>query len=193
MIKTATRARAGVPFAALVVLVTALVALAGCAGGGSGGSAGSGGAGGPGRPGGTTPANAPGTVGGNRGDLRVRGAYIPAETSPDVAAAYFSVTNTSGSADRLLSVSTPEATATLHENVTNGALGSMREVADLVIPAHATVALSPGGRHVMLMNPSHLLRENERVPLTVTFARAGALTLDVPVVARTGPTGAGAS
>jgi periplasmic copper chaperone A len=177
MIYAARRARAAVLVAAVAVMVTAVMALAGCVGGAAGV---------------TPPVSPPGTVGGDRGDLRVRGAYIPAETSPDVAAAYFSVTNTSAEPDTLVSVASPvSATVTVHETVTDGAVGSMREVASLVIPAHATVALSPGRRHIMLMDPSHPLRERDRVPLTVTFARAGALTLDVPVVAATGPVPAG--
>jgi len=181
MTHTAGRARAAV-LAGVATAALALASLAGCSSGSAGSTVPAAAA--------TTAASvaAPGTAYGQRGALAVRGAYIPAPASPDVAVAYFDVANSAGSPDRIVSVSTPAAaSAMLHENVTDGTVGSMRPLPDLVVPAHGTVALSPGGTHVMLLNPTRELRERQTVPLTITFAAAGALTLEVPVGAAIGP------
>ncbi|MGF7235469.1 MAG: copper chaperone PCu(A)C, partial [Frankia sp.] len=134
------------------------------------------------------PAAIPGTGRADLGDLHIRGAYIPQEASPDVAAAYFSVTNDGSVADQLVAVTTPAApTVGIHTTVTSGGTETMEQLRSLAVPAGGTALLSVGGRHLMLMNPVHLLREGERVAMTMRFARAGTVTMTVPVVGFTGP------
>jgi len=59
----------------------------------------------------------------------------------------------------------------------------MREVKDgLAIPAHGDVKLAPGGYHIMLTGLKHALVKGETAKLTLTFDRAGAVTVDFPVV-----------
>ncbi len=134
------------------------------------------------------PAAIPGTGRADLGDLHIRGAYIPQEASPDVAAAYFSVTNDGSAAEQLVAVTTPAAPSVgIHTTVTNGGTETMEQLRSLAIPARGTALLSVGGRHLMLMNPVHLLRKGERIALTLRFAQAGAVTMTVPVVGFTGP------
>ena len=133
-----------------------------------------------------------GTADGAVGALRVDGAYIPQQASPDVAAAYLRVTNDGSTADALVSASSPAATMVmLHETVAHGDVGSMVPLAALPVPAHASVALTVGSRHLMLMSPPRMLTQGEVVPVTVHFAVAGDLTLMVPVVGFAGPGGDG--
>ena len=59
----------------------------------------------------------------------------------------------------------------------------------LDLPAGRMVRFAPGGMHLMLMGLAGKLDEGASFPLTLTFERAGAITVGVPVlgVAATGP------
>lgn len=59
----------------------------------------------------------------------------------------------------------------------------------LDLPAGQTVRFAPGGMHLMLMGLAGKLDESASFPLTLTFERAGAITVEIPVlgVAATGP------
>ncbi len=98
-------------------------------------------------------------------------------------AAYFTVTNTGSSADRLLSVSCACArSAMLHTTThTQGMVGMTDTPDGFPLPAGQTLVFKPGGIHVMLMGLTGALKEGDRVDLVVTFAKAGPVTLHVPV------------
>ena len=53
-------------------------------------------------------------------------------------------------------------------------------------------ALKPGGFHIMLIGLKHPLEEGQRFPLTLIFAKAGEVTVEVTVdaVGSMGPDGA---
>ena len=64
----------------------------------------------------------------------------------------------------------------------------MRAAADGVeLASHTTVAFKPGGYHIMLLDLKHALREGEHIPLTLTFAKAG--SIDVEVYVEKSPSG----
>jgi copper(I)-binding protein len=48
----------------------------------------------------------------------------------------------------------------------------------------APARLEPGGQHIMLMGLSAPLADGDTLELTLTFERAGEITLDVPVSKR---------
>ena len=50
--------------------------------------------------------------------------------------------------------------------------------------ARRPLALAPGGLHIMLVGLAQPLKAGEHFPLTLTFEKAGAVTVDVPVEAR---------
>lgn len=108
-------------------------------------------------------------------------------------AAYLSVTNNGTEADRLIKADTPAAMAELHISRMDGGVMQMRPMDGLEIPPGGTVTLSPGGMHVMLMGLTSPLKQGDKVPMTLTFAKAGAVTVDVLVesVASNGPAGEG--
>jgi len=95
--------------------------------------------------------------------------------------------------DRLLSATTPVADhVMIHASETGAdAVTRMIHLDVLDLPAGQTVRFAPGGMHLMLMDLADKLAEGERFPLTLTFERAGAITVEVPVldVAATGPEG----
>jgi periplasmic copper chaperone A len=98
-------------------------------------------------------------------------------------AVYMTLDNKSGSDDRLTGVSSDVAAKLqIHEmSMTNGTM-QMREVAGgLAVPAGGEVVLKPGGYHVMLMGLKKPLVVGESFPLTLTFAKAGNLSVNVTV------------
>ncbi len=121
------------------------------------------------------------------GAITISGAYIPAQASPDVAAAYFTVANSGSTPDTLTSVTTSAAASVqLHETVTDGGAETMEPLGSLLVPAHGSAAFSSGHKHLMLMRPSRKLTEGEQVTMTLHFIHAGAITMTVPVVSMTG-------
>ncbi len=58
----------------------------------------------------------------------------------------------------------------MHESVQAQGVSRMREVGPpLMLPAHAEIALQPGGLHLMLMQPTRALRVGQPVPVTFEF------------------------
>jgi copper(I)-binding protein len=93
------------------------------------------------------------------------------------------ITLTSSTGDRLTSVISPRAARSeLHAVSTDGGVMSMREMENgLELPAGETVALAPGGDHIMLMSVTVPLAEGDRVPLALTFESGAQIALEAPV------------
>ncbi|HWG23904.1 copper chaperone PCu(A)C [Actinospica sp.] len=118
------------------------------------------------------------------GDIKISNAYIPQPASPDVAAAYFTVTDVGAKGDVLLSAtSDPSSQASLMQESETGAdAGTMANISGgLSIPADGAVELGPGGYHLMLTNPAATLTAGETVVLRLRFKTTGTVTLKVPV------------
>lgn len=97
-------------------------------------------------------------------------------------AAYMTLVNRGTETDRLVGASTPNADKVeLHMVEREGDVMRMRQVAAIDLPAGQRVALAPGGYHVMLLGLKGPLKQGETVPLTLTFARAGAVEVQVPI------------
>ncbi len=135
------------------------------------------------------PAAVAGTASGKIGDLTLTDVYAPAQTTPDLASVYLTVTD-SGAADVLESV-TSDRSGTVQvmseHAVGGGSTSEMTQQPTLIIPAHQTVSLIPGKGHLMLVKPAALLRKGQQVSVTLRFERNGTLTLQVPVTGLTGP------
>lgn len=118
------------------------------------------------------------------GNLEITGGFTRA-TLPNapVGGGYLSITNTGGEIDRLVSAASPVAgTTQIHEMKMEGDLMKMNELPEGVeIPAGATVALKPGGLHIMLMQLKQPLVEGTRIPLTLTFEKAGSVEVELSV------------
>jgi copper(I)-binding protein len=52
------------------------------------------------------------------------------------------------------------------------------------IPAGGTVRLAPGGLHLMLMGPNKAFLQGDRIPLTLTFAKAGKVAVQLAAESR---------
>lgn len=105
-------------------------------------------------------------------------ATAPGQSS---GAMYLTIVNR-GANDRLVEVSTPRSgTAMVHATETLDGVARMRLVDALPIPAGATVALAPGGTHIMLDGMKAPLVAGEEVELTLRFAKAGTRSVIVDV------------
>ena len=107
----------------------------------------------------------------------------PTAQGTDRGAAYLTLENKGGEADRLVSVSSPVAgSAQIHQTTDEGGVMKMHEVAGgIELTPGASVALKPGGYHIMLLDLKQKLEDGQRIPLTLTFAKAGSIDVQVHV------------
>ncbi|MFE9092663.1 copper chaperone PCu(A)C [Streptomyces sp. NPDC007264] len=112
-----------------------------------------------------------------RPELKVTGAYMPQPVTGDMAAGYFTVTN-SGGADTLTSV-TSDLTDDITLHSSEG--GTMREEKSFAVPADGSLVLDSGGNHLMFANLGHRPRQGEKVSVQLHFAESGTVTVDMPV------------
>jgi hypothetical protein len=97
-------------------------------------------------------------------------------------AAFMTIRNTGKTADRLVAVSSPVAgRIDFHQTrMTNGVM-QMMPVDGITVPAGGSVALQPGGYHLMLMGLKKPLAANQRITLTLSFEKGGKMDVAVPV------------
>ena len=102
-----------------------------------------------------------------------------------VGGGFFTLVNHGAELDRLVSITSPvSGDVQMHEMSMQGDVMKMRKLEDgIAVPAGATVTLAPGGLHVMFMGITAPFREGESVPATLTFEKAGAVTVEFKVEA----------
>ncbi len=97
-------------------------------------------------------------------------------------AAYLTIENAGPNADRLIALQTPAAAAAeLHAMSDEGGVMTMRKQGAVEIAPGATLALQQGGLHIMLIGLTSPLTAGETVPLTLTFEKAGPVTIDLVI------------
>lgn len=116
------------------------------------------------------------------GALEISGGFTRA-TLPNapVGGGFLTITNTGAEGDRLVSASAPIAKETqIHEMAMEGDVMKMRQLKDgLDLPAGETVTLEPGGFHLMFMGLNGAIAEGDVVPVTLTFEKAGTVTVEL--------------
>ena len=123
--------------------------------------------------------------------LDVQGWARATATKARNGVAYITIKNSSGLGDRLLSGKSLVAkSAALHNHVMDSGVMKMRPAGSLEIPAHDTVIMKPGGLHVMLMGLKSPLVKGGSLPLTLTFATAGGMSIQIKIMGM-GAKGAG--
>jgi copper(I)-binding protein len=87
-------------------------------------------------------------------------------------------------ADSVVSASSPVAgSAELHQTVNESGVMKMLPVKNLALAPGKPVELKPGGYHIMLMGLKQPLKQGESFPLTLTFAHAPPVTIQVQIEA----------
>jgi hypothetical protein len=116
------------------------------------------------------------------GSIKVENAYTRATVPGQMAAGGFMKIENKGTADQLVSASSPVAgEVQLHEMAMDGNVMRMRQVKDIALPAGGALELKPGGLHLMFMNIKAPLTAGETVPVKLKFAKAGEVEVKMPV------------
>jgi hypothetical protein len=99
-------------------------------------------------------------------------------------AAYMTLRSTAG--DTLTGVDSADAgMVMLHQTTSKGGMSDMSDMESLALPAGKSVALAPGGMHLMVMDVKHPLAAGDILRLVLHFTHAGDVTATVPVLAAT--------
>lgn len=117
------------------------------------------------------------------GDIQVSSPWARASAGPAKAGAAFLSIKNSGSADDRLIAARADVSdrAELHTHIMEGNLMKMRQVDGIDVPAGQTVALQPGGLHVMFLGLHAPFKQGEHFPLTLVFEKAGDIAVDVEI------------
>lgn len=109
------------------------------------------------------------------GDLRIDHGFAFEPITAASGAAYFRIQNPGTVPDTLLEATSPVAgSASFHAS-------GMAHLEALPVPAGGEVELKPGAMHLMLTNFTAVPKAGESLTLTLRFARAGTVTLQLPV------------
>jgi copper(I)-binding protein len=117
--------------------------------------------------------------------IRVSGAWSRPAAAGQVAVGYFTVTNTATTPDRLVAVSSPRAEhARIFQSVMVGDIATMPQVkGGLELAPGQAVRFAPGSYHLMFEPLKTAQRLGDTLPVVLTFARAGQVTVKFAVAA----------
>jgi periplasmic copper chaperone A len=138
------------------------------------------------------------------GTLAVKDAWVRPALAGNNSAVYFVIDNPTGEEDTLLHVATnASSVAEMHmsmavegddemdhdmdremESMPQGEVMTMVKHDNVPVPRRGEVTFSPGGLHVMLIDINSNLAVGDTIELTLTFEKAGTMTLQVPVEER---------
>jgi copper(I)-binding protein len=107
-------------------------------------------------------------------------------TAPGVAvtAVYFTIRNPAARPDQVVTLRSPAGElAEIHETKMSDGIMQMRQITAATVPAGGTLALEPGGIHVMLIGLRSPLVPGAKLPLILTFRHAGEVRVDAVVLA----------
>jgi periplasmic copper chaperone A len=117
------------------------------------------------------------------GDIQVEHAWARASAGAATTGAAYMTLKGGTQPDSLVGASTPiAASADVHASMNENSVMKMRPVHAVPVPPHAVVTLAPGGYHIMLMGLKQPLVADQTFPLTLTFAHATPVTVDVQVL-----------
>ena len=99
-----------------------------------------------------------------------------------VGGAYLTVRNQSAVPDRLTGAASPVAARVeFHVHIADGEIMRMRQVQALEIPPNGSLELKPGAAHLMFVDIRQPFKEGDVVPVTLTFEKAGEVTVQARV------------
>jgi copper(I)-binding protein len=129
-----------------------------------------------------------------KGDLKISQPWARATPGGvKVAAGYVTITNTGKTADKLTGGSaTFSGTLELHDMTMTDGVMRMRQIeGGIELKPGATIALKPGGMHLMLMDLKQPLKQGEKLKGTLVFEKAGSVEIefDVAAIGAAGPGG----
>lgn len=119
-----------------------------------------------------------------RADVAVHNA-ISFETAPGMKVGAALMGLHADQTDKLVSATSPVAARVeIHNMSEENGIMKMRKVDSVELPADQTVALSPSGYHIMLMDLKEPLKAGTEFPLTLTFENSKPVEVEVEVKSR---------
>ena len=117
------------------------------------------------------------------GGLVITQAVVAEPATQDEAAAYVTFRNETAQEDTLVAVTADLAVrGEVHETMGEGEMKHMMATPSVVIPPRTEVKLTPGGKHIMLMQLRRKFVAGDTVALLLSLARAGGVEVRAPVV-----------
>ncbi|MFM1976352.1 MAG: hypothetical protein RL145_1198 [Pseudomonadota bacterium] len=99
------------------------------------------------------------------------------------SAGYFAIENSGPKADRLVAITSPDfARVEMHDTVSEGGMKKMVKLDGVDIAAGSTLEFTPGGKHLMLFDPTKPLKNGDSVKMTLTFAQLGPMEVNFVVL-----------
>ena len=107
-------------------------------------------------------------------------ATVPGQTT---GAAYVDIENRGKTGDRLLKISSPAAqSAEVHSMTMDGSIMRMREVGQIELKPAAKITMAASeGFHIMLIGLKAPLKPGQKIPLALSFEKAGRIEVDALV------------
>lgn len=97
--------------------------------------------------------------------------FAPLKGSPATAGYGIFVNNSNKDVTLSIQAAPPFKAVELHETSEKEGKMAMQKVDTLVVPAHGTLELKPGGHHIMLFEPNREVKNDEKVK--VSFKQDG--------------------
>lgn len=107
----------------------------------------------------------------------------PSSKQADRAGGYFIATNKGGTADRLIAAASPAAERVELQYIKVVGYGITMRVMErgLGLPPDTAITLKPRGYHLLFIGVKKPLVKGERVPVTLTFEKAGTQQVELTV------------
>jgi len=119
------------------------------------------------------------------GDIEVQDAYMRSSGAmAKSGAAFMQIVNNGPEDDRLIDAASDLSMRVelhTHKASADGVMQMVHVPEGFVIPAGGSHALARGGDHVMFMGLTRKVAHGDVVTLTLTFEKAGEMTIEVPV------------
>lgn len=116
-------------------------------------------------------------------DLTILNSWARPAAEGQNGAVYLTIKNAGKEADTFISAESPIAEKTqIHETRNEDGIMKMRPVKDGVeIKPGSSLEFKPGGYHIMLVDLKKPLEAGAMAPLTITLAKAGAISVEIKV------------
>lgn len=97
-------------------------------------------------------------------------------------AGYFVFERSYDTTDRIIAVASPAfKRVEMHDSVTEDGMKKMVKLDTLDLPAKSSIKFAPGGKHLMLFDPTKELKDGERIKVTFVFAERNPLVISFDV------------
>lgn len=118
-----------------------------------------------------------------QGDIRI--GHIWARATPSgatTAAIYLPLLNTGTVPDKLIGVSSPDASAIqIHDETKENGISKMITLDSVDLEPNKPVTFQPSGKHLMVIGLKHALKAGDMFPLTLKFEKAGQIDVKAMV------------